>query len=199
MDRVRVAEYAGVPLAAILFGLVAADTWSADFYQNFRGKPVDMQLFQYMGRDAEQWIKLEAEGLRITLPGDQAFTKSVGLTSKFKLKGDFDIITGYELLQTDQPMTGQGVGFEFYLMIDTDTLDAVRFARVMRVKEGDVYQCSRMTSFEGKRQSQHRFFPATARSGQLRLKRVDRDVSFWAAEEDGAVLSFACRSAMRHS
>ncbi len=42
------------------------------FYQSFKGNPVKPPKMHFVGRDAQEFVKFEPEGLRITLPSRQA-------------------------------------------------------------------------------------------------------------------------------
>ena len=46
----------------------------------------------------------EPEGLRITRSAEQGNLGTVGLATRFRVIGDFEITAGYELLSADQPM-----------------------------------------------------------------------------------------------
>lgn len=165
----------------LLLALGAADALADEIYQDFRGKDVDEQLFRLQGPDAALRIKPEPQGLRITLPPDPKGTRTLGLGTRFPVKGDFEITVGYEILQAERPTKGSGVGLEIYLNTDTPTNEALVFYRAARPKEGEVYMCDWKTMKAGKRETIRRHFPTDSKSGHLRLDRKGTEVTFWAA------------------
>src|ERR1700756_5398442 len=80
-----------------------------DIYQDFRQGFVPA-VFQPEGRDATRWIKTEPEGIRITLPPGSNVASAVGMRLQGPIQGDFEITTGYEIIQIDVPTAGFGAG-----------------------------------------------------------------------------------------
>jgi hypothetical protein len=89
------------------------------FYQDFRGRPIDRGFFKLTGHQSQ--IKEEAEGLRITLPAQGAKPMPTGLVANFRVAGDFEITTSYELLKADQTADGSGVGVQLYIVMESPT------------------------------------------------------------------------------
>jgi hypothetical protein len=171
----------------LLLSLATPAFGASEFYVDFRAQPPDLQAFRMQGRDAELRIKSEARGLRITLPDDVKISHDIVLASTLRIKGDFEITAGYEILSADRPTAGNGVGFLLWLRTDTAANDAVGFHRLTRVEEGDVYLLNRNTTgSDGKRQAKRKIISTTTTSGQLRLQRTGTDVAFWAAEGESA-------------
>jgi hypothetical protein len=140
--------------ALVLVLLIAAVECRAEeiFYQDFRGKDIDENLFRLQGADAAQRIKVEPQGLRITLPPEPK-TTSVGIATSAATKGDFEITVGYEIIQAERPKMG-GVGLEMYLRTNTPpTQEALFFYRIARPKEREVYACDKKTTVDGERKT----------------------------------------------
>src|SRR5262245_4208357 len=97
---------------AVLLALLASGTGSlraAEFYFDFRGKPLPPDLEHYQARP--DIIKEEAAGLRITIPDTwQHAYGGTGVRTKFGLKGDFEVTTTFEIITADLPEKGYGVG-----------------------------------------------------------------------------------------
>jgi WD40 repeat protein len=153
------------------------------FYVDFRNsRPVPASM-KATGVDEYAVIKPEDEGLRITLPANRKRTDMVGVSMDCDVKGNFEITVGYDLLRANQPMKGHGVGLELYITTATQRPEGLGFYRMARVKEGDVYLSTRMTtSKDGAKQYKHEVSPTSSRSGQLRLTRDGENVAFWVAE-----------------
>jgi hypothetical protein len=158
----------------------------ADFYHDFRGGKRPQAPLDLYGRGADVHSKPEAEGWRITVPANQPKQTTIGLIVKAPVKGDFELTTSYEILEAERPQGRIAAGFEFFIMTDTPTKEAIGFARWARNQEGEVYTCSRMTTgADGQRQYKHQHIPAHASSGRLRLVRSGAEVTFWADEGTG--------------
>jgi hypothetical protein len=154
--------------------------------QDFRGSRKPREPLERFGPDAERVSKPEDEGWRITLAADRPLLTPVGLVSTAHLRGNFTLTAGYEILQADQPTTGDGVGLELYVMLDSPTRDAFGLYRMARVKEGDVFWCVRMTTRDGKRLSRGEPRPALRKAGQMQVSRQGTEVKFQAKEEGEA-------------
>jgi hypothetical protein len=188
----------GWPFALILLGVglvgallllhdgpAPAPAPSGDFYQDFRGGQPPLPPLHLAGPDAAALTRPEQGGFRTTLPKDRKQADRVGLASDTRIKGDFEITVGYEILKEEQPVQGHGVAFDLIVETDTPRHDVVELARATRVGEGEVYNCARIsTDDEGKRTYEHSFPPAFGVRGRLRLTRSGREVTLSAADAD---------------
>src|SRR5262249_37831471 len=96
----------------------ANDTPGVEFVQDFRGALEIKPPLTYFGRNAEKYVRLEPEGLRITTPviqGEAGF----GVVLPVRLRGDFEVAVSYELLRAERPTAGHGVGVQ--IAIGTDS------------------------------------------------------------------------------
>jgi hypothetical protein len=151
------------------------------FYQDFRGKPVSEEFFEYTG--ARDRIKEEPGGLRIDLPGPDMKVPASGILTGFHLTGDCTITTSYELLHVDESKQSWGAGASLYVMTGTASRDAALLANFVR-PDGHFYVCQRITTnADGKRQFFTRSFPTEARSGKLRLVRRGAVVTYFVADD----------------
>jgi serine/threonine protein kinase len=167
---------------------------AGEFYQDFRGSKPPLPPLQLTGSDAQAVTRPEEEGFRITLPARRKQTDRVGLVLPTRVKGDFEITSGYELLLANQPTEGHGVGINLFIEIDTPRRDVAEVARIVRQNEGEVYCCDRIsTDDEGKRTYHLDFFPTDARKGRLRLTRLGREVTLSAAEGAKGEFEELCR------
>jgi serine/threonine protein kinase len=188
---------AALGLAAVLLTLLGVSWWlagqnppaapqgraPAEFYQDFRK---DLHpSFVWSGRDGEEELEPDARGLRVKLPPTRKRRDPMGPTLTVPVTGSFEITAGYEVLTTERPGAGGGVGFELYTMLETPTRDALALGRLKTPDAGDVYLCSFMTTRDGKRRYDSRLFPAPASAGRLRLSRKGTEVVCWAAEGAG--------------
>jgi hypothetical protein len=168
----QVAPPAGPPLAG-------------EFYQDFRGGQAPVPPLYLTGPDATTFTRPGAGGYRVTLPRDRKQMDRVGLEMPTRLRGDFEITAGYEILQVEQPVKGHGVAFALLVETDSSRDDVVELTRTTRVGEGEVYNCARISTDDaGQRTYNHQFPPASGERGRLRLTRSGREVTLSAAEGD---------------
>lgn len=162
-----------------------ADELTDGFYLDFRVKHELPPGFAYFGPDPMDVTRFEKEGLRITFPPKRRIADRVGVESRERIRGDFEITTTYQILKADQPIMGHGVGVELFIATDSPTKEELAVFRVARVREGQVYLTSRATMDEaGKRGYRTRSFPAEVKSGRLRITRVGGEATLWAADGD---------------
>ncbi len=155
------------------------------FRQDFRGQKIDEKFLKFTPDDAQNQVKEEPQGLRISLPGENLKRQPTGVQTKVRIQGDFDIVLSYELLQADKPTKGNSIGVALYLTTDTATKDAIQLGRFNR-KDGSVYTCSKMTTDkEGNRPFTSKSFPTKARAGKLRIVRQGTVATFLVADDDG--------------
>jgi hypothetical protein len=157
------------------------------FSHDFRNNEALDKNFRFAPPSAAERFKFEPEGLRITLPADVKKPATVGVVLEEKVRGDFEITIAYEFLQVDKPKNGGGTGFEFYLMTDTSTKEALAFDRRIRTSGQDTYSCGRLTTNNGKRGSlpgtNFKDLPAVGKQGQMRITRVGNIAILSVAEE----------------
>jgi hypothetical protein len=140
---------------------------------------------RWSGKDGKEVIDSTEKGLRIQLPATRTGKTPVGPELRTRIEGDVEITAGYELLQTDQPKTGSGVGVELFAMLDGPTQDGLALARIKEKSGEDVYKFSHNTTVDRRRRFNVRSTPSTAKFGQLRISRKGRIVTFLAADEGG--------------
>jgi serine/threonine protein kinase len=163
----------------------------AELYLDFRGGNLPLRsLSAWSGKEGDEVIEPEDKGLRIGLPANHQHRFPVGLVLNVPVKGNFEITTGYEIVSADRPRTGGGVGYELYLTVDTPRRDALVFSRVTLTDGSETYVCGRMTTVNGSRRGMLERIPTAGpnKSGRLRLTRQGTEVTFWAAEGEGAEL-----------
>jgi hypothetical protein len=191
------------PLVALMALMVGMAFWLAGagdpapkadkelkfFHQDFRNQKVNDQYWTYEPTDAEQYIKGEPEGLRITIPsGDgEDRWKTVGIRTKFRVRGDCEITISYELLRADRPPAGESfysVGVSIFAMTDSPGGEAALLGRFHRAA-GQAYVCQKIfTDAQGKRQYPSKSIRTQARSGKLRLVRRGDVFTYMVAESD---------------
>ncbi len=160
---------------------------ATQFECDFRGsKPIPPEMY-LAGAVGNAEVRPEPEGLRITLKGDRPNPIGrVGLEMKTVVRGDFEIMAGYEILQGARPTKGYGVGFEMFAHTLHTPQRGIGAYRMARVKEGDVYFISRSYHHDdGTPGWEQDSLATSATAGRLRLTRTGNEVTAWAAEGIG--------------
>jgi predicted Zn finger-like uncharacterized protein len=158
------------------------------FHQDFRGGDPNNPNLRFV-RDGH--IGWEPEGARITMPSGQGKIPTTGVAAQFRIKGDFEITTTFEILKAEKPTEGYGVGVSIYAAIDSDAGNAVSLARRVGNKGGVNFLSDRMTPNPAKGQPDHyvRTKPSKASIGKLRVQRAGSMVRF--LYSDGEKADFA--------
>jgi len=115
-----------------------------DYYFDFRGTPPPKEL-ELAGKEADQFVKSEAAGFRITLPKDRKSLTPVTLRTKFGLQGDFEITTTVEILQAESPASAGsiGVGVTLYVEKVDPPGEGTNVGRLMRAEGKDLIMWDR--------------------------------------------------------
>jgi hypothetical protein len=158
-----------------------------EYYQSFKGYPEDTQGLELIGPNAEQHVRYEADGLRITLPADHGGERpSTGLSIALAVKGDFEITVTFEILrEPDQADTGEfGTRFSLGIFLNTPSPNVATLSRSVGAKAGSVfvtwYSLSKDNSVQ--KETRSHYFPTTAKTGRLRLVRDGAVLSYYIAE-----------------
>lgn len=174
-----------VVLALALFA--GSRACADEFYHDFRSGtlPRGLALFQ---AKKEGVVKIEPEGLRITVPKDWEHPfGGVGVSTTFGLKGDFEITTTFEILEAETPPAGFGVGVTLRVVKAEPSNELANLSRVVRAKDRQVVLWSRSVEIPGaKPKYPEGAVPCTDKVGRLRLKRVGPMLHYlWAPGTEG--------------
>lgn len=165
----------------VLAALCQGQARDGDFHHDFRdGKPLPEKLTLF-GVNAEEYVKPEVGGLRITPPPDGKQTFGWGVAGRFTLSGDFEVTGTYELITTDPPTQGGGVGVALNLE------HGKKFAKIGRFRrswDGDQYVAESRVGIPDQFRAQHE--PTQTRTGQLRFVRKGTTLHFLVADAPGA-------------
>jgi hypothetical protein len=164
----------------------ARTDYRQEYHHSFKGNPTPAEELEFTGPDAEECVRFEAAGLRITLPtGHPDKRIGTGVATTFPIKGDFEITVGFEILKEPGPAeTGQGTGL--FLGVDLDTPEDNRATLTRGVREAKQLTTWFQLTGAGPDKSEVdelRSFPsAGAARGRLRLVRAGSTLSHYAAE-----------------
>src|SRR5262249_4944714 len=128
------------------------------------------------GPDLENVARTDAQGLRFNLAAGRKDTRPVGIEVSQRLRGDFDIVVGYELLAIGDPVPQYGSGVALRLWLDSPSYLSAIVSRTRKpdnVGSRECYGAHTVTKdAEGKEQYRNNVDKkATSSSGKLRLRR----------------------------
>jgi len=166
----------GIALFALAWWLTTGDGFAHDF-RGGRAAPTALRL---SGPQVGRFAKVEAEGLRITLPSDRKDVAQVGFSIPLQVQGDFEWTASYEIVDAETPKTGYGVG----ITIGVD--DRARVGRYVRPQGEQVILWDFWPVIDGVRKFEGKAEPCTASSGRMRLARKEGTLHFlWSPEFTG--------------
>lgn len=163
-----------------------ATTWATDkeYQQNFRDRAFDFQRLQLLGVNAQRHVTPEPGGLRMVLPGNKKIPL-VGITPRFRVRGDFEITAEFVINKVGKPSGGYGVGVTIYLLAETEGQEVASMGRLHRVREGEVFAAMHgITPPDGQRKHNVKLVPTQAKFGKLRIARTDATLRYLYAEEN---------------
>jgi len=155
------------------------ENYAQKYYHSFKDNPDDTKDFELIGPNANECVKFEPAGLRIVLPaGHSGQRLSTGVTSRFAVKGDFEITLTYEVLKE-----GQGSGL--FLGIDLNTLSYNRASLTRGLRDSRQF----LTWFQQSREGSDKpyrdelcAFPSAGMAARLRLVRTGSVLAHYVAE-----------------
>ncbi len=107
--------------------------YSQEASWSFRGTAANRLPFEPFGPEAEQDVRFEEDGLRITLPPGSPLGGATGVRSTFAVRGDFEITVGFEILQQSAP--NARTRFTLALPLDRPGFNMASLSRAERLQE----------------------------------------------------------------
>ena len=173
-----------------------------EVYRSFKGRPDDVQRFEMIGPDADQCVKFEPAGMRITLPlGHPGKRFATGVAWSIPIKGDFEIELAFEILQEPGlKEAGQGTGVFLGIDLSTPSPNRATLTRGARGESGKQFiSWFALTKDDGGKPYADvlRSLASQSSTGRLRLVRVGSVLSFLAAEGENGEFKRVYRDTFR--
>ena len=152
---------------------------------DFRDKIETYPALSLQGPNARSVAKTDAQGLRISIPEGQRDTRPVMVKLEHRLRGDFDIALGYELIGVGEPIGQWGAGILIRAWFDTPSpLSAIVSLFMQRGGELAFGSHKIVQGPDGKEQYLNNTRTITAkRRGKLRLVRTGPHLHYLVAED----------------
>ncbi len=185
---------AGCPSASIAVAAqVDPPEVPREYYQSFKGEPENSKDLEFIGPNANDCVRFEPGGLRISLPGNHPKDKPTGLATGLTVKGNFEITVHFDLLHEPEALDAGDFGTRLALIagFDANGENAVKFTRAVRKEDGRQYILfsSQWNQFSKKLDKRNKSFPTSAKKCLLRLVRRGDLLSFWVSEDANAAFT----------
>jgi Protein of unknown function (DUF1583) C domain len=114
-----------------------AKEYAWKYHEPFQKTPRQAKDFELLGAGAADYVKYEADGVRIALPAGKS-RPVTGVATTFGLSGDFDVSVRYEILQEPEPADAgtPNIGTRISLSVRTDPGTEVAVRRKVTAKDG---------------------------------------------------------------
>lgn len=155
-----------------------------------KGKPDDTSKLPLIG-DLPEVVKLEPQGLRITLPKNFAkLQQNHGVNTRQLIHGDFEITASFEVLK--EPSLGEagpeGTKIHLLLLVNRPPFDVIGFSRHMP-NQGPSFFSTWHNAWDKKtKKNNQQFadFPAKSTKWRFRLTRTGALYSYYLSEDGDA-------------
>ncbi len=151
---------------------------------DFRAGIPNFSALSLEGPDADKVAKSDGQGLRVTLPARRRDNAPVGVVLAKRLRGDFEIVLGYELLAIGKPTPQWGAGVAMRVWFHSPSPVSAMLTRY-RIPKGEHFVALRvLTGDDGKEQYlDYAEQGEPSPRGKLRLVRKGADLHYFWAEE----------------
>ncbi|QDU36689.1 hypothetical protein Mal4_09770 [Maioricimonas rarisocia] len=161
----------------------AADPdYAIEYNRDFSTEGFDNRALAPFGAGATSLLQQSEEGVEIAVPAG-AETKSVGLTPRFVVRGDFEITLWYEIKAWDEPQKGSGVGPTLYVTTSGDPSAAAEIGHLHRPEGERMHTTFARAVVEGEQKKSARRFETETMQGQLRIRRTGSELDFEMRED----------------
>jgi serine protease Do len=163
----------------------AARALKAEFRQDFRSHHYDPEILLPWGYQGE--LFQSTKGLDISFrAGQEQSWQDTGLIPLFGLRGDFEVMVSFEILNAERPKRGDGVGLVLFIgnAPEPRATNAVSLAHLLLSDGNTVFMADRQRRVQGKWTHERKSVPVNGKAGKLRIERQGGRVRFSVGERD---------------
>jgi RNA polymerase sigma factor (sigma-70 family) len=156
--------------------------------ESFRGGRFNHEFLRWAGPTPQRFIRLEPEGLRITLPPEDGPAQPAGIALRPDVHGDFELEATFELLHVSRPDKDWPVGLSVYFFMDDEEWNGLWFGKMNERVRGPVFVTGHRTGDRSRGEERiSKFNDAVAARGgsgifRLRVARRGSTFRFFAAD-----------------
>lgn len=155
----------------------------ATFDQDFRATFAPTRLRLTGGEQPSKYCKSSPDGLRCTIPTGEGHISTCGVEARFVVRGNFEIVAGYKLLEVAKPDQGQGAGVK--ISIKDSQGEWASLQRIHLKKDGQVFSAHRAEKQpDDKYKHSSETQPSKSDHGRLKLVREGDRLAYLVAEGD---------------
>jgi Dolichyl-phosphate-mannose-protein mannosyltransferase/Protein of unknown function (DUF1583) len=156
-----------------LFALIEGETVRGDeYHQDFRSERLDSKSLLIVTESDGCRLEPGSSGLRIRIQPRDTRHRAVGVATRFRARGDFEITFAYELLQVGPPATGYGAGIGLEIRTDSAESETASLERLVCPGGLNLVRAGRITTIRwGQRTRHYEEYPAQGRTGRLQIAR----------------------------
>ena len=126
-------------------------------------------------------IRSDKDGVHLSSASPK-LVNNLGVSPRFKLRGDFEITAAFTVLKSSQPADGFGTGAVIQLNTNSPGPASAVFGRLCRKDGGQVISTYAATGAGEERKTVARMFPDKGSSFRFKIARVGSTLTFYAAE-----------------
>jgi hypothetical protein len=111
---------------------ISPEMLKARFVANFRGQqPPDANVERLIANADPRYASLNTEGLHLHLPAGDEKPDRAGISTKFEIRGDFELIAVFHSLTAHKPAKGWGAGLHLLMQMGTGPKDFILVERML--------------------------------------------------------------------
>ncbi len=186
----EVSRHRWTALPNILALLAIAACWTpslvnakepAKYETTFDDSQFDNKFLVPTSQGIASLIRPEKDGVHLS-SAPPKLVNNLGVSPRFKLRGDFEITAAFTVLKSSQPADGFGTGAVIQLSTNSPGPASAVFGRLCRKDGGQVISTYAATGAGEERKPVTRMFPYKGSSFRFRISRVGSTLTFYVAE-----------------
>jgi serine/threonine-protein kinase len=149
---------------------------------------LDQKPLHLFGPDVGQVARVDAQGLRFTLPAARDNLGMVGVELPARLGGDFEVTLGYEVLNVPNPGPPLGAGVQLLVKFDSPAVAGALVTRMQKTR-GPTFGANFLARGPDGEEQFHGLLntDAQAPKGRLRLARTGSKLAYAVADGDADI------------
>src|SRR5262249_25483968 len=153
---------------ALLGIAVASGHLEGEMFYDFQNGKEIPPFFNF----SEKWMRSEIDGLHVDLRADRPYLGPIALSTKFEIRGDFEITATYRINSWEKPKSGLGPGVKLRIEKSRPRPGSATVGCMLRGNDKSVGFWEWAKDEKGKPTTTAGQAPNASSVGKLRLKRT---------------------------